>query len=183
MKSSGDLRVLPFRVDDEIAGFCVTPPPPSQNRIFKASKRICGDREVPYIRKSPEAKLYLEELRWRLSCIRFVRSERVCLGALWASNRVAMPDVDNPMKLLSDALQGVYYENDRQVGGSVVIGERFVKDAGSEWNRAACILIAPFSVFPKVSSLVWAMAERGGTDTFLGTVEHVCGAKNGRMEG
>ena len=144
------------------AAFCVTPPPPSQNRIFRPAKRIDGatGRETHFIRRSAEARAYEEELRWRLPRQPlFKAGTELFLCGVWGTAGRVRTDFDNPLKLLCDALQGVYYQNDNALRGGAPLAGKFKKDGEHpEWNKAALVLICEWRAAPAAFTLAHACA-------------------------
>lgn len=144
------------------AAFCVTPPPLSQNRIFRPAKRIDGvtGRESHFIRRTAEARVYEEELRWRLpNRPLFESGTELFLCGVWGTTGRGRTDFDNPLKLLCDALQGIYYENDNVLRGGTALTGVFEKDTKRlQWNKAALVIVCEWSAAPAAFRLAHACA-------------------------
>ena len=144
------------------AAFCVTPPPPSQNRIFRPARRIddATGREMHFIRRSAEAQAYEEELRWRLPRqLLFKSGTELFLCGVWGTTGRVRTDFDNPLKLLCDALQGVYYENDNALRGGAPLAGKFKRDdEHPEWNKAALVLVCEWRAAPAAFALAHSCA-------------------------
>jgi len=95
--------------------------PPSANEYFHVTAK--GGRYP-----TPEAKAYraavamLSTLRFRGIAQPWFPEGDVALSMYWSRKNLAAGDLDNRLKILLDALQGVAYTNDRQVAR--IVAER-----------------------------------------------------------
>ena len=116
-------------------------PPPSCNRIFvPAVRKNKSGSDSLFIMKSTQAKVWVEEFRWRLTLLKLAPMECRLFGAyLWDLPRGG--DYSNRTKLILDALEGFVYKDDKQIDGAVEFRRRHTKNTKTYLNLMAFVPI------------------------------------------